>query len=109
MDAQELHSCNLGYADSCQRRPTVRPWDAVRFALRANALRAALGDGELLGRIELQYVCERQHRPVEHGTLEFDALALKWLRSHGDPRVQKMAECYLQEHLERRTVAVAPA
>jgi hypothetical protein len=54
------------------------------------------------GRIELQYVCERAHRPSEHGTLEFDSVALKWLRGHGDPRVQKMAECFLQAHLDRR-------
>jgi hypothetical protein len=107
LEAQDLHSCNLGYADSCRRRPLVRAWDAVRFAVRANALRAASADGELVGRIELQYVCEREHRPVEHGTLEFDSLTRIWLRRHGDPRVQKMAECFLQVHRERRAVPAA--
>jgi len=106
---EDLHSCNLGYADSCRRMPPERAWDAVRFAVRANALRTVSGNEEPAGRIELQYVCERQHRPVEYGTLEFDAPARTWLRSHGDARVQKMAECYLQVHLERRTVAVAPS
>jgi hypothetical protein len=102
LEMEDLHNCNLGYADSCGRRPLVRVWDAVRFAVRANALRAGSNDGESIGRIELQYVCERESRPVEHGTLEFDAVGLKWLRSHGDARVQKMAECFLDGVLARR-------
>jgi hypothetical protein len=55
-----------------------------------------------MGRIELQYVCERENRPVEYGTLEFDPISSRWLRSHGDARVQKMAECFLQAHRDRR-------
>jgi hypothetical protein len=101
LQLEELHSCNLGYADSCRRMPQDRVWDAVRFAMRASTLRTSNGL-EFLGRIELQYVCERKHRPGEYGTLEFDSVGLKWLRSHADPRVQKMAECFLQVHLERR-------
>lgn len=87
--------------------PQVRAWDAVRFAIRASALRAKSGGEEFVGRIELQYVCERQHRPVEHGTLGFDLAGQKWLRMHSDARVQKMAECFLQAHFERRARAVA--
>jgi hypothetical protein len=98
---EDLHNCNLGYADACPRRPAVRVWDAVRFALRANALRVASGDSEPVGRIELQYVCERENRPVEYGTLEFDPISSRWLRSHGDARVQKMAECFLQARRKR--------
>jgi hypothetical protein len=109
LELEDLHNCNLGYADSCRRMPPVRVWDAVRFAVRANALRATSGGGELAGRIEVQYVCERQNRPVEHGTLEFDAVGLKWLRSHGDARVQKMAECFLQVHLEKRKMRAGAA
>jgi hypothetical protein len=69
-------------------------------------LRATSGNSEPVGRIELQYVCERENRPVEYGTLEFDAVGLKWLRSHGDVRVQKMAECYMRVHLEKRHARV---
>jgi hypothetical protein len=105
-EAEDLYSCNLGYADSCRRLPQERAWDAVRFAVRASALRAQCVVAPL-GRIELQYVCERGHRPVEHGTLEFDSVALKWLRMHGDVRVQKMAECFLQVVLERRSAQEA--
>jgi hypothetical protein len=109
LELEELHHCNLGYADSCRRMPPVRLWDAVRFAVRANALRGASIDGELVGRIELQYVCERQNRPVEHGTLEFDVVTLRWPRSHCDARVQKMAECFLQVHLDRRKTRAGAA
>jgi hypothetical protein len=109
LELEDLHNCNLGYADSCLRRPRVRVWDAVRFAVRASALRIAPSDGESAGRIELQYVCERQNRPVEHGTLEFDPISSTWLRSHGDARVQKMAECFLQVHLEKRKLRAGAA
>ena len=87
--------------------PPVRAWDAVRFAVRASALRTKSGAEEFVGRIELQYVCEREHRPVEHGTLDFDLVAQKWVRMHSDPRVQKMAECFLRAYFERRPSAVA--
>jgi hypothetical protein len=118
-EAQDLQSCNLGYADSCLRMPATRAWDAVRFAVRANALRNYNGAktdgiktddvemraGETLppGVMELQYVCERQHRPVEYGTLQFDAGSLKCLRPHADARVQRMAECFVQAVFERRS------
>ena len=100
LQLEELHNCNLGYADGCHRMPQDRSWDAVRFAVRASTLRESAGS-ELLRPIELQYVCERKHRPVEHGTLEFDTVSQTWLRAHEDVRVQRMAECFLQVHLER--------
>jgi hypothetical protein len=110
LQTEELRGCNMGYADLCQRRPQERAWDAVRFAVRATALRAEPAGSEALGgRIELQYVCERKHRPAEHGALEFDSVGLKWLRVHGDPRVQKMAECFLQAHLDRRKTTAGGA
>jgi hypothetical protein len=85
--------CNLGYADCCAWAPRERAWDAVRFA------RSAGKDGntnaDVARVIHLRYVCERNHRPVEDGTLEFDLSRAIWLRQHNDPRVQKMAECFL--------------
>lgn len=108
LQSQELHRCNLGYADGCHRMPQDRVWDSVRFAVRASTLRATDGV-ELLRRIELQYVCERKHRPVEHGTLEFDTVSQTWLRMHGDARVQRMAECFLQVNRERRNLRAGAA
>jgi hypothetical protein len=53
--------------------------------------------------ITLLYVCEANHRPQEHGTLEYDPAAGRWRSSHHDIRIQKMAECYLEAYLERRS------
>ena len=63
--------CNLGYAEGCGRLPGERAWDSVRFAVLENREREGKSAG---GRIQIRYVCEREHRPAEHGTLEFDAV-----------------------------------
>ena len=104
--------CNLGYAHKCTCLPQERAWDAVRFAVAAHEDRRACGDGSEVRLaqsriIHLRYVCERDHRPVEHGRLKFDAGAAGWLERHPDMRVQKMAECFLESWLNRRTPQVA--
>jgi hypothetical protein len=50
----------------------------------------------------LRYVCERDHRPVEHGDLEFDLSRAVWVRRHDDVRIQKMAECFLESYLKKK-------
>jgi len=50
----------------------------------------------------LRYVCERNHRPVEHGDLEFDLSQAAWLRRHENLRIQKMAECFLESYLKKK-------
>lgn len=84
--------CNLGYAQGCSRLPAERGCDAVRFA-------PASAQGE---KIRLRYVCERGHRPHQHGTLEYDVTGRVWPVAHGDARVQRMAECYIEAYLRRR-------
>jgi hypothetical protein len=54
------------------------------------------------GRIQIRYVCERAHRPSEHGTLEFDAFETRWIEPHGDSRVQRMAETFLESYMEKK-------
>ena len=71
-------------------RPPERLWDAVRFAVSRAARSAwrnrADGMPPLLRRtLLLHYVCERNHRPVEHGDLEFDLSRATWLRQHAGP------------------------
>jgi len=51
--------------------------------------------------LHLTYVCERDHLPVEHGKLQFDLQRGTWLRVHGDARIQRMAECFLESHLSK--------
>ena len=91
--------CNLGYADGCARLPRQRTWDSVRFGARTLANDGA---NESARRIHVRYVCERDHRPVEHGFLEFHADEARWVNPHSDHRVQRMAECFLATYLEGR-------
>jgi hypothetical protein len=100
--------CNLGYASGCAWAPAERAWDAVRFAVTAPSAKAKPKDNEEPAAdgsrsvIRLHYVCERDHRPVTDGQLEFDVAQAVWLRRHDDPRVQKMAECFLEAQLKKR-------
>ena len=99
--------CNLGYASSCSWSPSERLWDAVRFAvsaphdsdIRPGPRSAATVPARVL---LLRYVCERNHKPVEHGDLEFDLARATWLRRHDDTRIQKMAECFLESYLRKK-------
>lgn len=84
--------CNLGYALDCWRLPRQRACDAVRFGVARDRNH----------RIEISWVRESGHRPVDHGTLQYDASAHRWGRAHPDGRVQKLAECYLQSYLSRK-------
>ena len=96
--------CNLGYADGCCRL-RERAWDSVRFGAKAGSAGEVNGNG---GRIFIRYVCERGHRPVEHGTMIFDSLGSRWEQPHRDPRVQRMAECFLESYVEKRRMERAP-
>ena len=91
--------CNLGYAEGCGRLPRERVWDSVRFAARTVSGEGKNGTG---GRIQICYVCERRHRPAEHGMLEFDAAEARWEHPHRDSRVQRMAECFLASYVQKR-------
>lgn len=98
--ADELRDfCNLGYAQNCGRLPRERLWDSVRFGART-----VPSDQKnfAAGYIHLRYVCERDHRPVEHGTLKFDATKALWEGKHSDERLQRMAECFLASYVEKR-------
>jgi len=90
--------CNLGYAKSCPRLPKEREYDAVRFSIARD--RGA--------QLDFCFVCESGHRPANHGTLTYDLLLGQWACGHPDPRIQKMADCYLQSYLPRR-IHPAPA
>src|SRR5262249_47830045 len=99
--------CNLGYASSCAWAPAQRLWDSVRFAVIAPLaqdarIKSAITPDEPARTLRLTYVCERDHRPVEHGELVFDVAANSWLKLHTDARIQKMAECFLESYLKKK-------
>jgi len=96
-DEELRELCNLGYAASCSRLPRERACDAVRFSVARDR------GSQLL----LWFVCEAGHRPAGHGTLEYDVSFGQWTSRHSDPRIQKMAECYLESYLLRRIQPVA--
>ena len=85
--------CNLGYATTCSRLPKTRASDAVRFSVA----------GDRSARLVFWFVCESNHLPASHGTLEYDLSSEQWVSTHPDPRIQKMADCYLQSYRLRRT------
>jgi len=95
--------CNLGYAEGCARLPKERVWDSVRFGART----VNKGDGTR-DCIQIRYVCERGHRPVECGILEFDVAEQRWERAHCDSRVQRMAECFVESHMAKRRGSEGP-
>jgi hypothetical protein len=91
--------CNLGYATKCPRLPVDREFDSVRFSV-------ARDQGS---RLLLWFVCELAHRPANHGTLEYDIDRNQWICPHPEPRIQKMAECYVETYLQRRIHSAATA
>ena len=95
--------CNLGYATGCSWAPTQRIWDSVRFSVSAPlSAKPSPGAADAPSRLlHLTYVCERDHRPVEHGELEFDLPSATWIHRHQDARIQKMAECFLESYLKK--------
>ena len=97
-DEELKEFCNLGYARGCQRLPQRRHADAVRFSPGRDAE----------GKVQLFYVCEVDHGPGEHGTLEYDSVLGRWNSAHPDTRIQKMADCYLDAYLLRKQKPVGP-
>jgi hypothetical protein len=93
LSCTELEACNLGYAKSCSRLPKDRLSDAVRFAV--------VNDSS--SRISVKFVFEMDYLPGDHGLLEYDRLSKIWAWAHPEPRVQKLAECFLQAYLDRQS------
>ena len=98
--------CNLGYASGCTWAPSERTWDSVRFSVlgpNGGKSREPSSNTEDASRVVyLTYVFERDHRPVELGQLLLDIERDVWTVPHPDPRIQRMAECYLDSYMKRR-------
>lgn len=100
--------CNLGYAGSCRWAPAQRRYDAVRFAVAAPAknsgeTRQDSEDQAPVRILHLAYVYEQANRPAGQGELEYDLSSATWLRRHEDARIQKMAECFLESYLNKKS------
>jgi hypothetical protein len=95
-DAHVREFCNLGYATACPHLPRGRDWDAVRFSITRAGRE----------RVTICYVCELDHAPIEHGKLTFDLAGNVWLDAHPDPRVLRLAACYLQTYRTRQSAVL---
>ena len=98
----------MGYAGGCGWAPAERRWDAVRFAVIAPAKNPIQvnthSEVDAPARIlRLMYVYELANLPAGQGELEFDLSAATWLRRHEDSRIQKMAECFVESYLNKRS------
>jgi hypothetical protein len=95
--------CNLGYAlqydRKCTRCPESRDWDAIRVGVVGE-------DGAI---VRLDYVCERDFAPIEHGVLTYDRAVSSWTSTHADARVQLKAEAYLRVWMERHPIKASAA
>lgn len=81
--------CTLGYASNCPYLPAQREADAIRFAVSS----------ESDSHISVSYACERNHLPASHGNLEYRIHDARWMSPHPDPRIQRMAECFVESWL----------
>lgn len=84
--------CNLGYAGQCAKVPADRRADCVRFSIAQDQGTCIL----------LHFVLERDHAPVEWGTLAFDVVAQRWSSSRANGLLQRQAESYLIAYMERK-------
>lgn len=95
--------CNVGYAlqyeRKCTRCPQERDWDAIRLGVVGE-------DGAI---VRLDYSCERDFAPVEHGVLTFDRGTSEWSAVHPDARVQSKAEAFMRVWVSKRQKTAAAA
>ena len=89
----ELESCNLGYAQSCCRLPSVRNADAVRFGVMKESPETLF----------VQLVFETAHLPAGEGLLQYDRRRNTWPVAHPEPRIQRLAQVFLESYLERNS------
>jgi hypothetical protein len=95
-DIQVREFCNLGYATGCPHLPQQRDWDAIRFSI--SRVRRE--------QITICFTCESEHAPIESGKLIFDLANESWLQTDSDPRVLRLATCYLQAYRGRQKAIV---
>jgi hypothetical protein len=95
---QQRELCNCGYARTrCDRFPGGRAPDAVRFSVTEDTP----------NRLLVVYVVEKDHAPVEHGTLDY-----RISDSHLDGPVIsealiQQARAFLESYLRRRTLSAS--
>jgi hypothetical protein len=88
--------CNLGNA-CCSRLPKDRDADSVRFHVASDQGSALIVD----------FCTERDHRPREHGVLQFDATSGTFVEASSHAAVLRLAQAFLQSYMQRHPRAQA--
>ena len=92
-ESQQREVCNCGYARGrCDRFPPNAAPDAVRFSVQE-------APGE---RLRVTFVLEKEHRPIEHGVLEY---TMEGARASGDPASPALhwqSQAFVESYLRRR-------
>jgi hypothetical protein len=88
-ESHQRERCNCGYARGhCSHFPPAAPTDAVRFSI--------LSDSG--ARIELIYVLEKDHAPVQHGRLVYIAAEDRWEDPPVGELLARQAQAFLESH-----------
>ena len=94
-EAHQRELCNCGYARGrCDRFPGNSAADAVRFSIT----------DETPTRLAVVYVVEKDHAPVEHGTLEYLIADAHLNGPHISDILVQQARAFLVSYLRRRTL-----
>ena len=86
--------CNLGYARGrCARFPADKGPDAVRFSV--------VHDSDNV--VGIYWVREKNHRPFDHGPLEYSRGSEAFTAVGLDPALRQQAHAYVASYLRRKT------
>jgi hypothetical protein len=90
-ESDQRDLCNCGYArDRCGRLPAGAP-DALRFSV--------IGDAG--GRVRIIWVIEKDHSPLEFGTLEYAEGELAFENFSATPLLTAQAAAFVRSYLDR--------
>jgi len=92
-DEELKNWCNLGYVrEWCPRFLQSARVDAARFTV----------SGDRQDTIVITYVLEGDHRPLEHGRLEYGVAHDRFRNPPADPNVHQQALAYVRAYLRRK-------
>jgi len=97
-EARQRELCNCGYARTrCDRFPGGDAPDAVRFSVTEDTP----------ARLSFVYVIEKDHAPVEHGTLEYTVSDTHLDGPQISDVLARQARVFIESYLRRRALSTS--